>query len=234
MRGSRFTISLAPSVEGAVVRYTLDGYPASETDEIYTKPLTFEIPSGEQRELQTVVVTPGHRKSRVTRTVMYNRPQPENNPFGVANALVYRLVSGPVASLDSLPSSRPVARDTASTFDLARFADRGPAFGLVYDGWVSLDLDGTYTFDLVSTGASRLYIDGALVAENARGGTESSKSGQITVLRGLRRIRVLYAQDRPGTLGVFVTAPGRPRAPLGPRDMRGSIFGWGQTGIDGQ
>jgi hypothetical protein len=122
----------------------------------------------------------------------------------VANALVYRLVAGPVASLDSLPSSRPVARDTASTFDL------------------------------VSTGASRLYIDGALVAENPAGGTESSKSGQITVLRGLRRIRVLYAQDRPGTLGVFMTAPGRARAPLGPRDLRGSIFGWGQTGIDGQ
>jgi hexosaminidase len=233
MRGSRFTITLAPSVEGAVVRYTLDGYPASETDEIYTKPLTFEIPNGQQRELQTVVVTPGHRKSRVTRTVMYNRPQPENDPFGVASALVYRLVAGPVANLDSLASRRPVARDTASTFDLGRFADRGPAFGLVYDGWVSLDRDGTYTFDLVSTGASRLYVDGALVAENRGGGSEASSSGQITVLRGLRRIRVLYAQDRPGTLGVYVTAPGRARAPLAARDLRGSIFGWGQTGIDG-
>jgi hexosaminidase len=232
MRGARFTIALAPSVEGARVHYTIDGYPASETDEIYTTPLTFEIPSGQQRELQTVVVTPGHRKSRVTRTVMYNRPQPENNPFGLANALVYRLIAGATVSLDSLASSRPAARDTASSFDLTRFADRGPAFGLVYDGWVMLDLDGTYTFDLASTGASRLYLDGTLVAENPGGATETSRSGQITVLRGLRRIRVLYAQERPGTLGVFVTAPGRARAPLAPRDLRGSIFGWGQTGID--
>ena len=234
MRGSRFTIALAPSVEGARVHYTIDGYPASETDEIYSAPLTFEIPAGQQRELQTVVVTPGHRKSRVTRTVMYDRPQPENNPFGLVNALVYRLVAGPIASVDSLASSRPVGRDTASSFDLSRFADRGPAFGLVYDGWVSLDLDGTYTFDLVSTGASRLYIDGALVAEISGAGTEAARSGQVTVLRGLRRIQVLYAQQRPGTLGVFVTAPGRARAPLAPRDLRGSIFGRGQTGIDAQ
>jgi hexosaminidase len=234
MRGSRFTIALAPSVEGGAVHWTINGYPASETDEVYTEPVTFEIPPGQQRELQTVVVTPGRRESRVTRTVMYNRPQPENNPFGLANALVYRLVTGPIASLDSLASSRPVARDTASSFDLARFADRGPAFGLVYDGWVSLDLDGTYTFELVSTNASRLYIDGALVAETPGGGTEASRSGQVTVLRGLRRVQVLYAQERPGTLAVFVTAPGRTRTPLAPRDMRGSIFGRGQTGIDAQ
>jgi hypothetical protein len=58
--------------------------------EVYTHPLTSDIPAGQQRELQTVVVTAGHRKSRVTRTVMYDRDHPENNPFGIAGALVYR------------------------------------------------------------------------------------------------------------------------------------------------
>jgi len=70
--------------------------------------------------------------------------------------------------------------------------------------------------------------------DNPGGATETVRSGQITGLRGLRRIRVLYAEDHPGSLAVSVTAPGRPRAPVQGDMLRGSVFGRGQTGIDAQ
>jgi hexosaminidase len=234
MQGSRFTVSLQSPVEGARIHWTIDGYPASETDELYTAPFTFDIPEGQQRELQTVVVTPTNRKSRVTRTVMYNRPQPENNPFGVAHALEYRLFKGPISDLATMDRSTLLASDTASTFDSARLRAKGASFGVVYFGQIALDLDGTYTFEVASTGPARLYIDDRLVVDNPGGAAEAVRSGQFTTLRGLRRIRVLYAEDRPGSLAVSVTAPGRPKAPVQGDMLRGSIFGRGQSGIDAQ
>ena len=232
MQGARFTVALRTPVEGARIYWTIDGYPASETDELYTAPFTFDIPAGQQRELQTVVVTPNNRKSRVTRTVMYNRPQPENNPFGVARALEYRLFKGPIADLATMDRAAPLASDTSSTFDPGRMRARGASFGVVYFGHVALDLDGTYTFELASTGPSRLYIDDHLVVDNPGGPGETVKTGQVTVLRGLRPIRVLYAEDRPGSLSLSVTAPGRAKRPVEGDMLRGSIFGRGQTGID--
>jgi hexosaminidase len=234
MQGAHFTIALQSPVEGARIHWTIDGYPASETDELYTVPFAFEIPVGQQRELQTVVVTPGNRKSRVTRTVMYNRPQPENNPFGVVRALEYRLYKGPISDLATMDRAAPLASDTASTFDLGRLQRQGGSFGVVYSGQVALDLDGTYTFELASTGPSRLFIDDRLIVENPGGATATARSGQITTLRGLRRIRVLYAEDRPGSLSVMVTAPDRPKVALEGAMLRGSVFGRGQTGVDAQ
>jgi len=164
MQGRTFKVVLQSPVEGARIYWTIDGYPASETDELYTTPFTFDIPEGQQRELQTVVVTPTNRKSRVARTVMYNRPQPENNPFGVVHALEYRLFKGPIADLATMDRSSQLAGDTASSFDLTRMRARGASFGVVYFGQIVLDRDGTYTFELASTGPARLYIDDRLVA----------------------------------------------------------------------
>jgi hexosaminidase len=234
MQGRSFKVALQSPVEGARIHWTIDGYPASETDELYTTPFTFDIPEGQQRELQTVVVTPTNRKSRVTRTVMYNRPQPENNPFGVVHALEYRQFKGPIADLATLDRSTQLGGDTASSFDLTRLRARGASFGVVYFGQVALDLDGTYTFELASTGPSRLYIDDHVVVDNPGGSPETARTGQVTGLRGLRRIRVLYAEDRPGSLAVSVSAPGRPKVPVQGDMLRGSVFGRGQSGIDAQ
>jgi len=234
MQGRSFKVVLQSPVEGARIYWTIDGYPASETDELYTTPFTFDIPEGQQRELQTVVVTPTNRKSRVARTVMYNRPQPENNPFGVVHALEYRLFKGPIADLTTMDRSPQLAGDTASSFDLTRMRARGASFGVIYFGQIVLDRDGTYTFELASTGPARLYIDDRLVVDNPGGTSESVRTGQVTGLRGLRRIRVLYAEDRPGSIGVSVTAPGRPKVPVEGDMLRGSVFGRGQSGIDAQ
>jgi hexosaminidase len=234
MQGSRFTVALQPSVEGARIYWTIDGYPASETDELYTAPFTFQIPEGQQRELQTVVVTPTNRKSRVTRTVMYNRPQPENNPFGVARALEYRLFKGPITDLATMDRGTLLVADTAAAFDLGQMRARGASFGVAFFGQIALDLDGTYTFELSSTGPSRLYIDDRQVADIPVGAGETARSGQVPLLRGLHRIRVLYAEDRPGSLAVSVVAPGRPKVAVQGDMLRGSIFGRGQSGIDAQ
>jgi hexosaminidase len=66
MMGTKFTITLAPSVEGAKIYYTIDGYTPRETDLVYSDPLKFNLETGKHIDLQTVVITPSGKKSIAT------------------------------------------------------------------------------------------------------------------------------------------------------------------------
>ncbi|WP_457127757.1 beta-N-acetylhexosaminidase [Mucilaginibacter sp. HD30] len=73
MFGSQLNALLKPSVKGAKVYYTIDGYTPNETDLEYTAPLSFSIPPSQYRELQTVVITPAGKRSIAAKTVIYNK-----------------------------------------------------------------------------------------------------------------------------------------------------------------
>jgi hexosaminidase len=67
------SVNLKPSVDGAKVYYTIDGYTPRETDLEYQVPLTYNVPLDQYRELQTIVITPSGKRSNVTRTLVYNK-----------------------------------------------------------------------------------------------------------------------------------------------------------------
>jgi hexosaminidase len=72
--GGSFTFTLKPSVNGAKIYYTLDGYNPDRTTFIYKKPLTVLVPKGQQRILKTLVITPSGKSSNITTTIL-------NNPY---------------------------------------------------------------------------------------------------------------------------------------------------------
>jgi len=71
--GSKFKIELAPSVEGAKVYFTLDGYPPRETDLQYSTPLQLAVPAGKSMDIKTIVITPMGRRSIATDLKMENK-----------------------------------------------------------------------------------------------------------------------------------------------------------------
>lgn len=73
LTGSKFTIELAPSVEGAKVHYTLDGYAPRETDMEYTGPIKLTVPAKRTIELKSVVITPSGKRSIVTTMKLENK-----------------------------------------------------------------------------------------------------------------------------------------------------------------
>jgi hexosaminidase len=73
--GNRFRFTLQPPVAGAKIYYTLGGRPPGDTDDAYQEPLQVNLAPGQKTELQTIVVTPGGRRSLVSRTVMINNQQ---------------------------------------------------------------------------------------------------------------------------------------------------------------
>jgi hexosaminidase len=233
MQGQQFTIELKPSVEGAKIHYTIDGYPPNETDYIYTKPLTFKIPEGQQRELQTVVITPSNNKSVVTRTLMYNRPQPENNTYNTVNALIYRLAKGSFKSVNELDQTAAFRSDTTSSFEIPGLSDI-KNYGVVYDGYLKLPLDGNYSFSLSSTGASQLFIDDKLIVDNDGLHALQEKKGDVVVLKGLHRVRIKYIHPGQGKLEVFITPPNQPKTELSKSLFSNFFVGRDKTGIDAE
>jgi hexosaminidase len=73
LTGSRFSIDLSPSVEGATIYYTLDGYNPSETDIPYTAPIKIIIPENKTVELKTIVITPTGKRSIVADMKLQNK-----------------------------------------------------------------------------------------------------------------------------------------------------------------
>ncbi|HEX2536271.1 MAG TPA: family 20 glycosylhydrolase, partial [Chitinophagaceae bacterium] len=234
LQGGQFLLTFAPSVAGAVIHYTTDGYPATETDRVYTAPLVITVPEGEQREIQTVVVTPGNRKSAVTRTVLYNRPAPEATRYGVLNGLNYRLSRGSFSALSELDTARVWTSDTATSWDMEALRRQHGRFGITYSGFIRLDTDGAYTFSLQSDGPSELLVDGRVVAVHTGGGAAPS-TGTVTTLRGLHALRIRYRNTgQPNQLQITLRLPDGRSLPLPHWMLLGQNIGAGMTGVDYQ
>ena len=93
--GSQMAVNLKPSVAGAKVFYTIDGYTPRETDLEYHIPMTYNVPQDQYRELETIVITPSGKRGPVSHMVMYNRaPLAPVTYQGTTMGLKYELFQG--------------------------------------------------------------------------------------------------------------------------------------------
>lgn len=72
LSGSQFQFQLKPSVKGAKIYYTLDGYKPDKTTLIYKEPLSIHVPRGQKRILKTRVITPSGKRSNVITVILDN------------------------------------------------------------------------------------------------------------------------------------------------------------------
>ncbi len=72
IKGDNFKIELTPTVEGANAYYTIDGFAPRETDMWNNQPMRITVPAGKEVEFQSVIITPGGRRSNVTKMVLDN------------------------------------------------------------------------------------------------------------------------------------------------------------------
>lgn len=70
--GSKFKLDFKPSVQGAKVYYTIDGYTPGTLNQTMTAPLEISVPSKSVREIKSIVITPSGRRSVVVTTILKN------------------------------------------------------------------------------------------------------------------------------------------------------------------
>jgi len=71
--GAKYNVDLAPSVEGATIHYTIDGYAPRETDLPYTAPVQIVVPDNNTLDFKTIVITASGKRSNVTDTKIQNK-----------------------------------------------------------------------------------------------------------------------------------------------------------------
>jgi hexosaminidase len=219
--GSQLTVNLKSPVEGATIYYTIDGYTPRETDLSYTKPITYNVPADQYRELQTIVVTPAGKRSAVTKTVMWNKaPLPAVVYNGDSQGLKYQVSAGTYVNTVQVNPAAVVDTGIAKSFTTANAAFKKAfgKYGVVYNGFVKIDNDGTYGFATQSANGSVLQIDDQTVVDNDGRHSSYEQFGAIPLQRGFHKITIKYVDPSSSlsTLRVFMTIPGKPKGELSP------------------
>ncbi len=219
--GGQLNVNLRPSVAGAKVYYTIDGYKPGETDMEYTVPMTYNIPPDQYRELKTIVITPSGKRSQVTHTVVYNKtPLPAVNYLGTAKGLKYQLFTGVFTSLDQLKGATVIDSGIVQSFNTSAFKKNMHGFGVIYTGFIRIDSDGVYGFSTASANGSSLFIDDQVVVDNDGKHGVFDQGGSVPLLKGYHRITIKYFDSgSAGTLGVFMTIPDKPKGQITPDIM---------------
>ena len=219
--GPQLNVNLKPPVTGAKIYYTIDGYKPDETTIEYRAPATYNIPPDQYRELKTVVITPSGKQGQVTDMVMYNKtPVTPVNYQGIAKGLKYRLFTGEFTSINQLKDAAVIDTGIALSFNTSGFKKNMHGFGVIYTGFIRIDSDGEYGFSLASANGSSLLMDDLPVIDNDGAHGVFDQGGSIPLLKGYHKITVKYFDaGSTGSLGVFMTIPGKPKGQLSPDMM---------------
>ncbi|MEO7215307.1 family 20 glycosylhydrolase [Mucilaginibacter sp.] len=219
--GTQLTVNLKSPVEGATVYYTIDGYTPRETEMVYTKPMTYEVPIDQYRELQTIVVTPSGKRSPITRTMVYNKaPMPAVDFTGTNTGVKYQVSQGAYVNTTQINPAAVIDTGIAKSFQTANSAFKKAfgKYGVVYTGYIKADVDGNYGFSTQSYNGSVLYIDDLPLVDNDGRKGNNETNAVVPLLKGFHKITIKYvdAYTSNSMLRVYMTIPGKPKGEVSP------------------
>jgi len=85
-------------------------------------------------------------------------------------------------------------------------------FGLIISGFIKIQNEGIYTFELNSDDGSKLYINNKMLIDNDGMHAPESKSINVGLSKGLHPIKILFIQGGGGkTLNLKYSGPGIPK-----------------------
>ena len=99
--------------------------------------------------------------------------------------------------LPDFASLTPASSGIVEGIDLS-FAERPEMYGLIFNGYLLVPMDGVYSFYTNSDDGSKLYIDGQEVVDNDFNHSMIEKRGDIALQAGYHRITVTFFQGVGG------------------------------------
>lgn len=218
MFGSSLGVNLKPSVAGAKVFYTIDSFTPRETDIEYHRPITYDVPQDQYRDLQTIEITPSGKRSQVTHTVMYNKaPLAPVAYQGTTTGLKYQLLQGTFENTNQFANAAVVDSGIAKSFNPMLLKRNNPSFGVIYNGFIRIDADGLYQFSTKSDDGSVLAIDDQPVVNNDGKHPIAEQGGAVALQKGYHKFTLKYFDAGAVTaLRVYMSTPGKPKGELSP------------------
>ncbi|MBN2684072.1 MAG: cellulase family glycosylhydrolase [Pontiellaceae bacterium] len=119
--------------------------------------------------------------------------QPDTQEAG----LTYAYYEGVWDELPDFDALSPLAEGLCVNFDVSAPL-QGDNFGYVFDGFIHIPTNGTYTFSTSSDDGSKLYIDLAEVVDNDGLHGMGEVSGAVGLNAGMHPIKVVYFERDQG------------------------------------
>jgi hexosaminidase len=189
------TVTLTTLTDGAQIRYTLDGSDPDTGSTSYTDPLSLSVGTGEVNVTARAFLANGRAspvRSATFRKATLHQPA-ALDPNSLQGGLRYLYFEAEVSRVDALVNYGAVAVGVLDDVAIPPEA-REQHMGLVFSGYLRIDRDGIYSFQLTSDDGSTLHIGDRLVVNNDGQHGSSTKRGSIALGAGYHPITVGYFQ----------------------------------------
>lgn len=183
-------LSLRPPLAKAVIHYTLDGTAPDQRSPVYRDPINLSLtPAGTIVSARPYV---GDLAGPISSArFRLAKLEPAANVGPTRPGLKRRYVRGDFGSVDALDRTPPTRTDVASRIAIPSYV-HGDAYGLTFDGYLTVPADGIYTFALSADDGSTLWIGGRSIVSTQVPG---ENLGRIALKAGRHQAALLYFQN---------------------------------------
>lgn len=210
----KYVLDLKPTIKNGQIFYTIDGYNPDETAELYTKPVTINIPKGEYRIIKIVQINSGGRRSSINKIVVRNpdlklaltiKPTKKGLKFDYFRGTLFQ-------QTQDLELAKPV---NSGIFEGAISSEKWKSkterhIGLKFDGYIYIPETANYTISTLSDDGSKLFVDNELVVNNDGIHWFNEAYGAVKLEKGFHKLNISYFDQIGGTiLNCFIQQEGK-------------------------
>ncbi|WP_407428195.1 family 20 glycosylhydrolase [Arcticibacter sp.] len=189
---SSVQLNLEPSVDGATTFYTLDGTDPDTGSAAYKGPFTLKLKDDVPIVVKVLIVLPSGRRSGIYRATYIKKSyRPATQITSHKQGLLFRTATQSSALAKNIRIEQANTSGVLPRFDLGSFADKKTLY-LICEGYIEVDEDDMYSFQVVSDDGAILYIDDETVIDNDGEHAATEASGFIPLRKGFHRIRLQY------------------------------------------
>ena len=206
--GGQATVSLSSPIPATTIRYTLDGSRPTVTSALYTEPITVNATTA----VNARAFKDGYNNDYVaSKTVNKLELREAVEIAGLDSGLAAKSFEAEWERLPDFDSAVIVREFVADTIAIPDFA-REEDYGLTFEGYVKVPMDGVYAFSINSDDGSCIYISDTLLIDNDGLHGDYEMTGVIGLKEGYHPITVQMFQCKGGeALGVSVAGPSLPK-----------------------
>ncbi|MCP4978120.1 MAG: hypothetical protein GY931_18380, partial [Maribacter sp.] len=168
----------------ATIRYTLDGSEPNSSSQIYKKPLIVTN--------STIIVAraylDGYKSSMISK-MSYDFIDPDKNGIN------WNYYEGSFTVLPDLEKLQSVKSGEVFQFGLNEIELPKYNFGLTFNSFIKIEIDGEYEFSISSNDGSKLYVNNKLIVDNDGEHGPRQLSGSIYLYKGMHPISAEYFQS---------------------------------------
>ena len=198
-------------MDGTTIRYTTDGTEPTDASNLYSVPFTITKSSEVKVKAFLPDAFQSATASQFVHTYEWKKALKVNPKNKGLTYKTYELTPKLVADIDKASA---IKSGTTTEINLANIT-RNQNAGLRFEGYIKIEKDGLYGFDLSSDDGSKLWIDDEVVVDHDGIHGSETKNGKIALRKGYHRIKLDFIQASGNiNLSLTMNADGLPKQSL--------------------